>query len=171
MFKPTAGELLEGVADGLRQSVLPNLPAGDAHRQLRAALHVLERLRRSWDLLPSYLESDSTDMRQILRQVLAALAPTPDDLPAALHGVARRLGTLRAEGESSVRGVNAPELAAQCSIHAQLQALVAEVDAWMRAPGQREQAASIEQARALDGLYVRMSDRHLRASGEERPEA
>lgn len=167
MFKPTAGELLEGVIDGLRQSVMPALPPGTAQRQLRAALHVLGRLQRSWDLLPDYLEADTEDVRATLHAVLAAQAfPRDDGRPT----VASRLEALRADESAVIRGVNAPALAAQCSTHEQLQALLAETDSWLRAPERNSELACIEQASMLDKLYARMAERQLRAWGTQEAE-
>lgn len=66
MFRPTAGELIAGIADSLRETVLPSVSGGAAQRQLKAALHALGRLQRSWDRLPRYLADDNADLQQTL---------------------------------------------------------------------------------------------------------
>lgn len=78
MLEPKPADLLEGVIDALRESVLPALPPGAAQRQLRAALHALGRLQRSWDRIPDYRNADIEDMRATLESM--STEPLRDDL-------------------------------------------------------------------------------------------
>jgi hypothetical protein len=70
MLRPTPGELLIGIHRELRDLVLPELPAGAVARQMRAALHALECVARTWDLQASYLTADNDD----LEKTMASLA-------------------------------------------------------------------------------------------------
>lgn len=162
MFKPTVGELLEGVTQSLRESVLNSLPSGTPQRQLRAALHVLGRLQRCWDLLPGYLDADVQDMRTTLQTLLTDPALAADDVLVALKA---KLDAVRAPDQATVRGVNSPELAAQCSVHEQLQAIVAETNAAVSG-AVRHASESRDEARAsLGRLFARMSERQLSGWG------
>jgi hypothetical protein len=163
MFRPTTGELLEGIAHGLRESVLPHVPPGAEERQLRAALHTLRRLRLSWDLLPEYLETDCADMRTTIHAVLTRVASQPGASSRDLDSLARRLAALEVDPTTPVRGVNSPKLRAQCSTHAQLQQLLLELERSVR---RSSAPSSVEAARALDELYDRMNRRQLHAWGE-----
>jgi hypothetical protein len=102
MLRPTPGELLAGVRRELREQVLPHVPAGEPARQLRAALHVLGRLERSWDLLPSYLTADNDDLRSAITQLAGHLdvdrTYPPTSIDATAPGVTdRELRALIAE--------------------------------------------------------------------------
>lgn len=66
MLRPSPQDLLRGTCDQLEQQVLPELEAGAAQRQLKAALHLLRRLERSWDRLPAYLAEDNADIAATL---------------------------------------------------------------------------------------------------------
>lgn len=69
MLKPTPGELLSGIHRELKDQVLPTLPAGTAARQLRAALHTIDHLARSWDLQHSYIAADNRDLNETLQRI------------------------------------------------------------------------------------------------------
>lgn len=71
MQRPNPGELLAGLRLALECDVLPALPRGVPQQQLKAALHLVKRLERSWDLMPCHLEEDSAD----IASALAALLP------------------------------------------------------------------------------------------------
>src|ERR1700733_16107204 len=88
MLRPTTGELLAGLSASLRQSVLTALPPGDAQRQVKAALHALDRLQRTWDLALPHLRTDNADMRETLQGILEALAQLqPGALPPHLDSI------------------------------------------------------------------------------------
>ncbi|MEA2136636.1 MAG: hypothetical protein QOC68_4546, partial [Solirubrobacteraceae bacterium] len=88
MLRPTTGELLRAVHVELAAQVLPALPDGAPRRQLKAALHLLRRLERSWDRQAPYLEADNADLARTLDETLQAL---PGGGYASLRG---RLATL-----------------------------------------------------------------------------
>lgn len=176
MLKPTAGELLAGISTGLRRSVLTALPPGEAQRQLKAALHVLDRLQRSWDLLPPYLESDNADLRATLQDVLALAAQRRlGALPAPIASIAGKLAQApddRVEplpGTSApVAGINARSLASAAAINDELQSMVVTLAQWLGEPAQLEDSVLAAQRGVLNGLYRRMIERELEASGTPR---
>lgn len=66
MQRPNPGMLLQGLRESLAATVLPAVTDGAAMRQLKAALHLLGRLERSWDLAQSHLAADNADIEQML---------------------------------------------------------------------------------------------------------
>jgi hypothetical protein len=82
MQRPSPGELLKGLRQSLAETVLPALPKGVAHQQLKAALHLIGRLERSWDLAAPHLAADNADIEGVLARLLPAEGP--DSLAARL---------------------------------------------------------------------------------------
>jgi hypothetical protein len=82
MLRPSTGDLLHGLRASLAETVLPALPKGAASQQLRAALHLIGRLARSWDLAPAHIAQDNADIEDYLRGTLPA--DGPDSLAARL---------------------------------------------------------------------------------------
>ena len=70
MQRPNTGELLRGLRQSLSEQVLPTLPRGVPQQQLKAALHLIGRLERSWDLAASHLARDNADIAAVLRGLL-----------------------------------------------------------------------------------------------------
>ncbi|WP_068071536.1 hypothetical protein [Novosphingobium lentum] len=66
MQRPSTGDLLAGLRKGLTETVLPALPRGPAQAQLKAALHLLGRLERTWDLAQAHLVADTADIEAVL---------------------------------------------------------------------------------------------------------
>lgn len=79
MQRPSPGELLRGLRISLAEQVLPALPKGVPHQQMKAALHLLGRLERSWDLVAGHLAADNADIAAVLAQVLPADEPVSLD--------------------------------------------------------------------------------------------
>jgi hypothetical protein len=121
VLRPSTGELLAGLCVSLTNGVLPSLPKGDAHSQLKAALHLLGRLSKSWDLAHNHIAEDNGDMET----VLGALADVP---PPA----------------EELAGYNDPALRQAAARNLQLQAILAEqqptadIDALYRRMGARD---------------------------------
>ncbi len=169
MLRPTVGDLLKGINASLRQSVLPSLSQGAAQRQLKAALHTLGRLERSWDLLPAYLAEDNADMRQCLEAIQQALRASGIEPPPGLASLRETLAAPAPERE--VPGFNDRSLAMQGSLNLKLQALVVELGTWLHAPAQMAIPSVSEHTAILDRLYSRMVDRELRAWATDGQEA
>jgi hypothetical protein len=146
VLRPTPGELLAGVRRELMEQVLPAVPAGAPARQLKAALHVLAQLERTWDLQPAYLAADNADLRATLAELTARTgirpAPHPD------------------RGEP-VPGVQDTALAEAIRENEQLQADLDEVQQAWRAGGRGDPAVD----QLLFDLHVRMAERALVAAG------
>ncbi|PPJ25578.1 hypothetical protein [Nocardia nova] len=71
MLTPTPGDLLAGIHRELKDQVLPELPpSGAAARQLRAALHTLDQVARTWDLQHSYIAADNLDLDATLTELV-----------------------------------------------------------------------------------------------------
>jgi hypothetical protein len=124
VLRPSTGELLAGLRDSLTKGVLPSLPKGEVHSQMKAALHLLGRLERSWDLAHSHVAKDNADMEQVLGS-LADVPPATED-PA---------------------GFNDPILRQAAARNLQLQAILAEqkpspeIDALYRRMSARDSCA------------------------------
>jgi hypothetical protein len=78
VLRPSTGELLAGLRASLSTGVLPSLPRGDAHSQMKAALHLLGRLEKCWDLAHSHITEDNADMERVLGPRANVPAPTQD---------------------------------------------------------------------------------------------
>jgi hypothetical protein len=146
MLRPTPGELLHGVRRELREQVLPHVPDGAPARQLRAALHVLGRLERSWDLLPAYLEADNADLDRTLRAVTDRLGTSRADRPSA--------------GTPDVPGVQDQTLRDLIAQNACLQGELERVQRSLRRGTDTDLAIQTE----LHALHVRMAGRAARAA-------
>lgn len=146
MLRPTPGEVLEGVRRELAAQVLPELPAGAAARQLRAALHALGRLQRSWDLLPAALEADNADLRAGLAELSARSGLAWQDRTGA------PLGTWP--------GVHDPHLQRLMTDSAQLQADLVDLQAGLRQAGQTPDTEQL-----LLELHSRRATRARQAGG------
>ena len=101
MQLPSTGDLLRGLREGLAMHVLPALPKGVAAQQLRAALHLIAQLERTWDLTARHLAEDNADITAVLSATLtdtglesrlaAANVPAPTGYnDAALRAAAQR---------------------------------------------------------------------------------
>ncbi len=146
MLRPTPGELLAILRRELAEQVLPELPAGAASRQLRAALHVLAQLEGSWDLMPAYLVADNADLRLALADLARLTGITPAPRPDS--------GTL-------VPGVQDPALVALIRDNDGLQADLDEVQQAWRACGRSD--ADVDHL--LLALHTRMAERARLAAG------
>ncbi|GGY90581.1 hypothetical protein ACFSTD_19510 [Novosphingobium colocasiae] len=97
MQRPSTGELLAGLGRALETEVLAALPDGTARRQLKAAVHLISRLERIWDLTPAHLAADNADIEATLAAlgyqdpVAATAAPRGYNDPALRALAARNL--------------------------------------------------------------------------------
>lgn len=154
MLRPTPGELLAGIRRALQDQVLPHLPDGAPARQLRAALHVLGRLERSWDLLPAYLQADNADLRHTLTDLAGRLGATWTDRPPT--------------GDEHAPGVQDPTLRSLIVQNAHLQDELDRVQQQNRARRNGDTETAAETAAEIDteihALHTRMSHRAARAA-------
>jgi hypothetical protein len=146
MLKPSPGELLSGIHRQLKAQVLPELPAGAAARQLRAALHALDLVARTWDLQSSYIEADNADLEQTLTEL------------ERISGLHREPG---GQSVGPAAGVTDPALAAATARNLELQSELDGFQRRWRAGGRPEPAVY----RTLLGLHQRITARAALASG------
>jgi hypothetical protein len=93
MLRPSTGELLAGLRASLTAGVLPSIPKGEAFRQLKAALHLLGRLEKCWDLAHSQIAQDNADIEQVLGRLAAV--PPPAEESAGYNDPALRMAAAR----------------------------------------------------------------------------
>ena len=165
MLRPTTTELLSGVRRGLAEDVLPKVSDGGAARQLRAALHILGRLERSWDRMPAYLAADNDDIAATLRLALADAAADGADYSDLFARLAK--ATSGNDPHTHQYRVHDTRLAVEIAVNEALQGLLEDFDRRWRAdqtldPDLREQ---LEQ-RTLK-LYMRMVEREAEAAGTD----
>jgi hypothetical protein len=117
MQRPDPGQQLRGLRHSLTSEVLPALPDGAPHRQLKAALHLIERLERTWDLVGPHLLADNADIETVLR---ALLPPQGERSLSAL--------TDAASSESLPSGYNDPDLRAAARRNLALHHILLDMD-------------------------------------------
>lgn len=116
MQRPSTGELLAGLRRALAEQVLPALPHGVPQQQMKAALHLIGRLERSWDMAASHIEEDNAD----IAAVLGALLPANGE--GALEAQLARIAV------NTPAGYNDPALAAAAQRNLALHQLLLEQD-------------------------------------------
>lgn len=164
MFRLTPGELLGGISRSLRETVLPELPAGAEARQLRAALQALERVQRTWDLLPGGLMDDNVDIESTIAAILASLGSESAEVNAALAAADQSFEGDAAQSPATW-GVHAPTLSDLMLINLRLQGRLVALDAWLRTADEKQPNQYGLMCRMIDALYGRMVDRELATWG------
>lgn len=154
MLLPSPGVLLKGLAESLRDSVLPNISTVSAQKQMKAALHLLGRLEKTWDLFHQHVENDNADIEAALQQIFSAL--TSND---------QRLVALKARfmestaGDNLVVGFNDPEAAAMAAANIRLREILHTLEEILaHSPDENQSAVAACQIQ-LAGLYQRMAMR------------
>lgn len=160
MIKPTIGELLSGVATGLRERVLPEIPAGTTRRQIQAAIGIIARVALVWDKTAPYLCADNEDIEETLGRMLPVL-----ERVAAKEGNAR-IGAvstkLRATFEDSTQPAQPfPSAEVLGARNLELQKTLAEIQEAMHENFADESADRKELKATLYALFHRMLTREL----------
>ena len=57
----------------MRESVLPEIPAGPTRRQIQVAISIIRRASLVWDKIGPYLYADNKDIEETLRRIGALL--------------------------------------------------------------------------------------------------
>jgi hypothetical protein len=167
--KPSIGDLLNGVANSLRESVLPEIPAGPTRRQVQAAVSIIRRVALVWDKTGSYLYADNKDIEETLRQLAAILDR------AESYGSGGDLKLLRQRLSAALdqcgdAGVEYPSPAALGVRNVELQGLLVELQEALHGQSSPEVSAQsdsparaerIEIAAMLRALFRRMLEREL----------
>jgi hypothetical protein len=113
VLRPSTGDLLAGLRSSLTNSVLPILPKGEAHSQMKAALHLLRRLEQSWDLAHTHIAEDNADIERVIGP-LAVVLPSVED-PTGYNDPALR--------KAAARNVQLQDILAQQEPSAEIEAL------------------------------------------------
>lgn len=71
MIDPSTGTLLGYLRRALQETVLPAVTDTAAQKQLKAGIHLLGRLHKTWDLWPEYLSRDNQDIEDFFRMLAA----------------------------------------------------------------------------------------------------
>ena len=166
MTKPSIGELLDGVATSLRESVLPEIPAGPTRRQIQVAISIIRRAALVWDKTGPYLYADNQDIEETLRQASSRLDRAASaGTGADLAGLRQRLHAALDQNDAS--NMEYPSATALAARNVELQALLADLQLALQVPssptGNRtlESAARTEIVAMLHGLLRRMLQREL----------
>jgi len=165
MIYPDDKQLLGGIADALKETVLPDLARGSAARkQLQAAIETLRRMAFAAPERDAALAADVADMESVLRRIgeiytEAGLSPPPN-LPQQVGGIKNEVA---AETSQSLPqfpkalpleggGLGGGELSQQ---HLALQQKLADLQAHIPAN------LTAQITPLLTQLYARMTDRAL----------
>ena len=166
MTKPSIGDLLNGVAASLRESLLPDIPAGPTRRQIQAAISIIRRVSLIWDKTGPYLYADNKDIEETLLQVSAILdRAEADGSGAGLEPLRQRLHA--ALDQQGANGVEYPSPAVLGARNVELQGLLVDVQEALHGPstpGSAEQTVSAERIEVfamLRLLFRRMLEREL----------
>jgi hypothetical protein len=166
--KPSIGDLLDGVATSLRESVLPEIPAGPTRRQIQAAISIIRRASVVWDKTGPYLYADNKDVEETLRQACSMLDRAESTGSAAdLQPLRQRLrSALDRGGDPEVEYPSPTVLGAR---NVELQALLVELQQALHGPllprSDRPPSAEwTEIVKMLNGLFRRMLQRELQVT-------
>jgi len=164
--KPTIGELLDGVAASLRESVLPEIPAGPTRRQIQAAISIIRRASLVWDKTGPYLHADNKDIEETLRRICSML----DRAESNGRGTDLKPWRQRLRAALDHNGdcdVEYPSPAALGIRNVELQALLVELQLALHEPSSLESDGRLRSAERdgmvviLHGLFRRMLQREL----------
>jgi hypothetical protein len=158
--KPTIGDLLNGVAISLRESVLPEIPAGPTRRQIQVAISIIRRVSGVWDKIGPYLFADNRDMEETLRQVCGMLER------AEANGTGLDLEPLRQRLHAAIdrncdSAAEYPSPAALAERNVELQGLLVELQENLHQSLSTASAERTEIAAVLRMLFRRILEREL----------
>jgi hypothetical protein len=168
VLMPTTGMLLRALRAELSAQVLPELPDGAARRQLKAALHILGRMERSWDRQAPYLEADNADLAQTMGAVLDELADDSEvDSYRQLRGRLDRTRSCPPEVLAGDCGVSDHVLRQLMSVNYVLQQLLADLQAALLSDTQCAGPTRQRVDAALARLHRRVVNRASAAAGTD----
>jgi hypothetical protein len=167
--KPSIGDLLNSVAASLRESVLPEIPAGPTRRQIQAAISIIRRVSLVWDKTGAYLYADNKDIEETLRQVSAILDRSQTNASCAgFEPLRQRLrAALEQRGVAGAEYPSPTELGAR---NVELQGLLVDVQEVLHGPSMPNSAERpgsaerIEISAMLQRLFRRMLERELKVT-------
>lgn len=163
MTKPSIGDLLSGVAASLRESVLPEIPAGPTRRQIQAAISIIRRIALVWDKTGPYLYADNKDIEETLRQVSAIFDRSKgNESGEGLELLRQRLHAALDQGSEPAMEYPSPDVLGARNV--ELQGLLIDVHEALHGPSKQEGAPRIEMLLMLRQLFQRMLERELEVS-------
>ncbi len=166
MLQPDVGQLLRELRTALGETVLPAVIEPGASRQLKAALHLLGRLSRTWDLPPVLVRADNADMADATSRIEARLAADmviePTTCDSAREYSARENDSL---AELAPRnGVNDPALATEMARNLSLRSALEALEQRVRGlPVCETKSLCLDE---LHALFARMTDRESMLVGD-----
>lgn len=164
MLLPNPGALLATLRTTLETQVMPAVENDGAKRQLKAGLHLLKRLEKSWDLYALHVLEDNQDMQETLNVLLAEIAG--EGCEQAFADIASRLRHGENHCADHHPGINSPALMGALEQNLHLQQLVEKFQLlW----GSNTLPAPIVERgeKALQALYGRMVERDALAMGDK----
>ena len=168
MTKPSIGDLLSGVAASLRESVLPEIPAGPTRRQIQVAISIIRRASLVWDKVGPYLYADNKDIEETLRGIGALLdRAQSNESGGSLEPLRQKVHA--ALEQSDEIEVEYPSPAALGARNVELQGSLAELQEALHAEGSEPLQGSerppgaerVEILAMLRALFERMLEREL----------
>ena len=165
MLQPDIGQLLKGARSALAESVLPKVDDANAKRQLKAIMHMIGRLSRSWDLPHRLIHADNEDMASVLATLRSRITAAGFEQVADIEKDADfRVASLESDGS----GINDPQLAADTSTNRSLRRSVEALEQYIRSylPAELKQSCLAE----LHQLFIRMTARESVMLGDVAPD-
>ena len=157
------------MAASLRESVLPEIPAGPTRRQIQVAISIIRRASLVWDKVGPYLYADNKDIEQTLLRIdtLLARAESNESAAAGLKRLRQRVRAVLDQSDET--GVEYPSPAALGARNVELQRSLAELQEAVHAESSEPKESSeqpLGAARAeilamLRPLFERMIEREL----------
>jgi len=158
--KPTIGELLSGVANSLRELVLPEIPPGTTRRQIQAAIGIIRRVALACDKTGPYLFADNQDIEENLRRILPSLQrAAADEDEARLKAIYAKLRAALEPSPQPAESYPSPDALGGRNV--ELQGLLAEVQEALHETPAAESADRTEMLSILRALFRRMLQREL----------
>jgi hypothetical protein len=166
VIKPTASELLSGVAMSLRERVLPEIPPGTTRRQIQAAIGILRRIAAVWDKTGPYIYADNKDIEETLRSMLPMLESVIAADGKAFKAVTAKMRRTLDQSNAAEEPYPSPDTLGARNI--ELQEVLAELQETLHENPQVKNASRSEVDAAIRELLRRMLARELEISSPAR---
>jgi hypothetical protein len=166
VIKPTASELLSGVAMSLRERVLPEIPPGTTRRQIQAAIGILRRISAVWDKTGPYIHADNKDIEETLRSMLPMLEGVIAEDGKVFQAVTAKMRRMLDQSSEGSEPYPSPDMLGSRNI--ELQEVLAELQETLYENPQVKNAGRSEVDAAIRDLLRRMLARELEISSPAR---
>lgn len=166
MLLPNPGSLIHTLRGNLKDVVLPALDKGDAQRQLKASLHLLGRLEKSWDLYSQHVLQDNKDIQTTLTEILQQLsdAEVAEKFKKIKYQLNKHINIIE-----KIDGLNDPDLMKATHRNIQLQECLQNFESVL-SNADIDEKVRLSCFEKLTDLYRRMNMRDLVSVGDELPE-